>query len=63
MEEKVVYEPPDDRAIDIYAQEVCHEISKEHNQGNLSDSEVVYGLSNFLKLIARITVNHLNQGK
>ena len=63
METKEVYEPPDDRAIDKYARNVCEHISEKQNDLKISNSEVVSGLASFLKFAAKKAAKRRNEGK
>lgn len=58
-----IYIPPSDDAVDAYAQAVS--VALEHRFGHQDDdqkAEFVRGFSNFIKVVNRIQVKHLNKG-
>ena len=58
-----IYISPSDDAMDAYAQAVCDALEQKFgNPNSESQTEFVRGFSNFIKVVNRIQVKHLNKG-
>jgi len=59
---EVIYLAPDSKLIDRYAREVCSGLAERTGNTNYVNSDVVYGLADFLKIVSEILVKQLNAG-
>lgn len=55
-QKRVIWTPPDDRVVEKFARDVCERLGPEYNTSEIRD-----GFAQFLKLVCRIKVKHLNQ--
>ena len=54
------YYSPDDAMIDRFAKEVSERMATERNEPGFLDYDVMWGLADFIKLIARLTAKQLS---
>lgn len=52
----VIWIPPDDRVIEKFARDVCERLGSEYSKSEIRD-----GFAQFIKLVCRIKVKHLNK--
>jgi hypothetical protein len=58
-----IYISPSDNVVDAYAQAVCDALEQKFgNPANDQKAEFIRGFSNFIKVVNRIQVKHLNKG-
>jgi len=58
---KIYYHPPSDELIETYARKVCQQLDKTQQTSEDMNSEIIWELTGFLKVVARILANHMNR--
>lgn len=58
---KVEYVPPSNDTLDKLARGVCERMAESLKDERYLNTEVIWGLAEFLKIVARIEANRLNR--
>lgn len=58
----ITYTPPADHAVDRLVQEASRRLATMSGDMRYLDPDVIWGLSEFIKLIGRIKARQLNEG-
>jgi hypothetical protein len=58
---KIIYVEPSSKDIDKFARDVCSAMAEKTNDPSFNKSEVIHGLSDFLRVVAKSQVNNLNR--
>jgi hypothetical protein len=56
---RVIYVPPSEKEIEAFAREVCDALTQQ-GKVDFSSKDVRWGMANFLKLLAELTVKQRN---
>lgn len=57
---RIEYVPPKPEVIQAFARQVCETLAAEKNDPTYLQYEIMYGLAQFLELVARVLAKHLN---
>ncbi|GAB4575752.1 MAG: hypothetical protein Kow0077_28830 [Anaerolineae bacterium] len=57
----VEYVPPSNQVVEAFARNVCEILAKKWDDESYLDHEVIWGLAQFLKVVAQIEANRLNR--